>query len=85
MKLAEDTSKKHNIPINEDLIMRDRGLSAFKAEHIKRGALGKFIAAIEDGLIAEGSILIVESMDRVSRDIPLAAQIQFIILMSSRR
>lgn len=82
MKLAEETSKKHNIPINEDLIMRDRGLSAFKAEHIKRGALGKFIAAIEDGLIAEGSILIVESMDRLSRDTPLAAQIQFNILMS---
>lgn len=82
LKLAEKTSEDHGIPINDDLIMQDRGLSAFKAEHIKRGALGKFITAIEKNRVAEGSILIVESMDRLSRDTPLAAQIQFNILMS---
>jgi len=32
--------------------------------------LGRFLAAIQSGLISEGSILIVENLDRVSRQGP---------------
>ncbi|MCC4787692.1 recombinase family protein [Vibrio splendidus] len=83
MSLAQKVSKERKIPINDDLVMRDKGLSAFKAEHVKRGALGKFLAAVKTGVVVKGSILIVESMDRLSRDVPLTAQDQFNSLMSN--
>ncbi len=54
--------------------MKDEGLSAFHGTHIKRGAFGLFLAAIESGRVKKGSILIVESLDRISRDEPIIAQ-----------
>jgi DNA invertase Pin-like site-specific DNA recombinase len=36
--------------------------------------LGRFLAAIQSGVISEGSILIVENLDRVSRQGPKIAR-----------
>ena len=47
--------------------MRDIGLSAYSGANISEGALGKFIASIEQGSVASGSVLIVELLDRLSR------------------
>ena len=46
----------------------DRGVSAFRSTHQKTGALGAFIDAAEAGTIPPGSILVVEDVDRFSRD-----------------
>src|SRR5205809_598171 len=46
---------------------QDLGVSAFKGDNLKGGALGKFIAAAEGGEIVPGSYLLVESLDRISR------------------
>lgn len=43
--------------------MTDRGGSAYHDDHKKKGKLGLFIKAIENGLVAPGSVLIVESLD----------------------
>lgn len=56
--------------------MRDEGLSGYHSLHVKRGALGVFLRAVEDGLIDAGSVLIVEGLDRLSRAEPLKAQAQ---------
>ena len=74
---AERVAKEKNLTINEDLVMTDRGISAFKSKNAKKGKLGAFIKAIDDGLVAERSILIVESLDRLSRDTPFTAHFQF--------
>ncbi|MBE5213691.1 recombinase family protein [Pectobacterium sp. A535-S3-A17] len=49
----------------------DEGRSAFKAEHLQENAgLGKFFKQVKEGLIQPGSVLIVESLDRFSRENP---------------
>jgi DNA invertase Pin-like site-specific DNA recombinase len=47
---------------------RDFGVSAFKGLNVaETGKLGMFKRAVEDGDIPKGSILVVESLDRISR------------------
>jgi len=46
----------------------DLGLSAYKGKHAQSGAFGEFIEAIENGLILPGTVLLVESLDRLSRE-----------------
>ncbi|MCV2402269.1 recombinase family protein [Marinomonas sp. C2222] len=74
---AIEVAEKHELRLNKDLVMTDKGLSAFHAEHVTKGALGIFIKAVEKGIVKAGSILIVESLDRLSRQTPWQAQTQF--------
>ncbi len=46
---------------------RDLGVSAFRSKNVA-GALGAFIEAVDAGRIVKGSYLLVESLDRLSRD-----------------
>ena len=71
-KWAEDNGAE----LDTSLTLRDEGLSAYHQRHIKNGALGTFMRAIEDGLIPPGSVLIVEGLDRLSRAEPILAQAQ---------
>lgn len=52
--------------------MRDAGLSAFHQKHIKNGALGVFLEAVNAGSIPVGSVLIVEGLDRLSHAEPIS-------------
>ncbi|MER2218893.1 recombinase family protein [Methylobacterium brachiatum] len=47
--------------------LRDIGVSAWKGNNRKRGALGEFLRMVEFGEIPRGSYLLVESLDRLSR------------------
>lgn len=47
--------------------LMDLGLSAYKGDHLHSGALGKFTRQVIDGEIPEGTILVVEQLDRLSR------------------
>lgn len=47
---------------------QDLGVSAFRGKNRTTGNLALFLAAIESGKVKPGSILIVESLDRLSRD-----------------
>lgn len=58
------------------LTMEDRGLSAFHRRNVTRGALGVFLAAVDDGAVPVGSVLVVEGLDRLSRAEPILAQAQ---------
>ncbi|HKR40082.1 MAG TPA: recombinase family protein [Paraburkholderia sp.] len=71
---AREWAAKRGFELDDSLTMRDEGLSAFKGTHIKRGALGVFLEAVEQGLVPQGSVLIVESLDRLSRAEPIIAQ-----------
>jgi len=48
------------------LTRTDRGVSAFKGRHQERG-LGDVLKAIEGGLIQRGDALVIEALDRLSR------------------
>jgi DNA invertase Pin-like site-specific DNA recombinase len=47
--------------------LADLGVSAYRGKNIKEGRLGAFLEMIKDKKIEEGSVLIVESLDRFSR------------------
>ncbi|MEZ8786945.1 recombinase family protein [Vibrio splendidus] len=71
---ALKAANKYGLKLNEELIMTDLGKSAFHAEHKRVGAYGAFLHAVKKGLVAEGSYLIVESFDRLSREQARLAQ-----------
>ncbi|WP_240003824.1 recombinase family protein [Luteibacter mycovicinus] len=73
---AERWARERGLVLDQALSLRDEGLSAYHQRHIKQGALGVFLRAIDEGKIAPGSFLVVEGLDRLSRTAPLSAQAQ---------
>jgi len=73
---AKSWAAERGLALDESLSLRDEGLSAFHQKHVKQGALGVFLRAVDDGLIPVGSVLIVEGLDRLSRAEPIQAQAQ---------
>jgi DNA invertase Pin-like site-specific DNA recombinase len=68
--------KKHGLELakGEEYTFFDKGLSAYKGDHVgENGQLARFMRLVDDGDIEPGSTLIVESLDRLSRqDITIA-------------
>lgn len=73
---AQRWAQEHGLQLDDRLTMRDEGLSAYHQRHVKSGALGVFLAAVEEGRIVPGSVLVVEGLDRLSRAEPIQAQAQ---------
>jgi DNA invertase Pin-like site-specific DNA recombinase len=67
-------AKERRLPLDESLSLRDEGLSAHHQRHVKQGALGTFLKAVDEGRIAPGSVLVVEGLDRLSRAEPIQAR-----------
>jgi len=61
------------LELDTTLHLSDEGLSAYKGVAQTRGSLGVFIRLVEDGKIEKGSYLLVESLDRLSRQTPRQA------------
>jgi DNA invertase Pin-like site-specific DNA recombinase len=51
-----------------DLTMKDMGVRAFRGENKHKGALSVFLDAIKENKVPKGSILLVENLDRLSRE-----------------
>lgn len=73
-EFAERYAAEHGLTLDAGLSLRDEGLSAYHQHHVKQGALGAFLRAIENGQVESGSILIIEALDRLSRAEPIEAQ-----------
>ncbi|MGH8436910.1 MAG: recombinase family protein [Pseudomonas sp.] len=73
---AQSWAAGRGLVLDESLSLRDEGLSAYHQQHVKQGALGAFLLAVSEGRIPEGSVLIVEGLDRLSRAEPIQAQAQ---------
>jgi len=73
----DDSSKAyasvHGWELLEEDQLKDLGLSAFSGANVSDGALGQFLQAVRDGKVQRGSILIIESLDRLSRQKPSKA------------
>jgi DNA invertase Pin-like site-specific DNA recombinase len=66
-----------------NLTLHDLGVSAFRGKNKHKGALKTFLNAISDGTIKPGSILLVENLDRLSRQGVLEAYTLFIDILSA--
>ncbi|HXR91429.1 MAG TPA: recombinase family protein [Steroidobacteraceae bacterium] len=58
---------RHGYELDTEIDLRDAGVSAFRGRNASDGALGGFLKAVNDGLVAPGACLFVESLDRLSR------------------
>lgn len=76
LQYAQRWAAEKGLALDESLSLRDEGLSAYHQRHVKQGALGVFLQAVEDGRISDGSVLVVEGLDRLSRAEPIQAQAQ---------
>ncbi len=56
----------HSLPVAETL--QDIGVSAFRGDNAQTGELGRFLQRIENGEIQPGSVLVAESLDRLTRN-----------------
>ncbi|MDD9227569.1 MULTISPECIES: recombinase family protein [Aeromonas] len=81
LELATAYCAKHQLQLSEETI-EDFGVSAYRGGNRTNGALGRFIDAVRDGKIKEGSYLLVESVDRLSRQAIEDALRQFLEIMS---
>jgi DNA invertase Pin-like site-specific DNA recombinase len=67
--------QRHGLTPSVDPLV-DAGISAYRGSNRQRGALGQFLAAARDGVIPAGSVLVVEDLDRFSREAPSFAEAQ---------
>lgn len=68
-QLAEEYARRHGLVLDTELNLRDLGVSAYRGDNIETGALGAFLTAVKEGVVEPGSLLLVESLDRVSRKV----------------
>lgn len=57
---------EHSLLLDDSL--QDLGVSAWKGRNFKTGALGRFLSMVESGEVPKGSYLLIESLDRLSRE-----------------
>ncbi len=67
-KLAQEYAARHKLDLDLELTFQDLGVSAFRGKNLEEGRLGYFKEAVRSGLVEPGSYLLVESLDRISRD-----------------
>jgi DNA invertase Pin-like site-specific DNA recombinase len=60
--------KRKGLELDNTLNLYDLGVSAFRGDNVREGALAGFLEACRLGRVPRGSVLIVESLDRLSRD-----------------
>lgn len=65
LELSEAYAKAHDLVL--DRTVDDLGVSAWTGDNLKTGALGRFLAKVKAGEVQSGSYLLVESLDRLSR------------------
>ncbi|MBT0663538.1 recombinase family protein [Geobacter pelophilus] len=64
---AKNYADSNGLIIDESLDIDDLGNSAFRGNHAATGGLSKFIEAIENGYVKPGDVLLIENLDRLSR------------------
>lgn len=67
----------------DDLRPTDLGVSAFTGAHRDRGALGVLLDKIKDGSIEPGTYLLIEALDRLTREVLTEAVPLFVGLINS--
>jgi DNA invertase Pin-like site-specific DNA recombinase len=77
LEATRDYAKNHGLDLDESL-KTDKGISAFKGKNRTEGSLGAFLADCRSGRVPRDSVLLVESLDRLSREEVEEALYQFL-------
>jgi len=66
--IEEIATNKLHLELDDTLHLTDRGLSGYTGDNRTKGALSEFLKLVETNKIAVGSCLIIEHLDRLSRE-----------------
>lgn len=78
--------ERNAVSLDESIKLRDEGVSAFKGAHRKNpdvNALAGFLNAVRSGRVPVGSYLIVESLDRLTRE-ELGEAVELVLSLVNR-
>jgi DNA invertase Pin-like site-specific DNA recombinase len=64
---AEVYATRNDLKLDTELSFQDLGVSAYRGKNADTGRLGDFLAAVRVGAVPRDSYLLVESLDRLSR------------------
>ena len=81
--MAQAYAMANNLDLDTTLNFSDLGVSGYTGANISGGALGLFIKAVESGLVPKGSVLLIENMDRLSRQVVSEALPVFMDLLKA--
>jgi DNA invertase Pin-like site-specific DNA recombinase len=82
IELAQAYARERGLQL-ADTTYKDLGVSAYRHKNAETGALRAFLKAVEQDDVPPGSYLLVESLDRVTRNSILEAQALFMSIISA--
>jgi DNA invertase Pin-like site-specific DNA recombinase len=65
---TEEFCKKHALALDDSLRVEDLGVSGHQGKNAKVGQLATFLALVRSGRVRQGTVLVIENLDRLSRD-----------------
>lgn len=86
LEASEAYAKQHNLQLVDSIDgtpFKDIGVSAYRGLNAQEGALGVFLKALQEGKVEQDSVLLIESLDRLSRDKLLSAFSQFTSILNA--
>lgn len=83
LETARKFAKEQGWELDESLCMYDPAMSGFHSEHISKGELGVFLEAVKARKIQTPCALLVENLDRLSREKIPAALRQFLDIIDA--
>ncbi len=66
-EMATRYAEQHNLDLDDSVSFHDLGVSAYRGANSETGQLGTLLEAVKTGLIPPGAVILVESLDRISR------------------
>ena len=85
LDMSNEYAREHNFTLVDNIDgipLKDIGVSGFRGVNATKGVLSIFLNALEEGKIESGSALLIESLDRLSRDDVTNAFSQFLRIIS---
>jgi DNA invertase Pin-like site-specific DNA recombinase len=74
--------RENNLRLDDTVKLSDEGISAYRGDNVIRGKLGRFLELVDKSKIKRGSVLIIENLDRLSRQNVLDAQELFLSIVN---
>ncbi len=74
LSMAQNYALRTGLDLDETLTFHDLGVSAFRGQNLAEGRLAYFREAVREGLVPQGSFLLIEQLDRLSRLTPRLAR-----------
>ncbi|MBA2271341.1 MAG: recombinase family protein [Chthoniobacterales bacterium] len=84
LERAQKYADDHKLRLDDETTLEDLGVSGYLGHNLEHGALAAFVKAVEAKTVLPGTVLIIESLDRLGRDKVLKAVALFTTLLTNK-